>query len=63
LTVNGRKITSFQLFFAEGDDASDNLFAIWGSAGFLELASFRSSAAEILGARTGEKIEVMNYEF
>jgi len=63
LTVNGRKITSFQLFFAEGDDASDNLFAIWGSAGFLELASFRSSAAEILGARTGERIEVLNYEF
>ena len=63
LTVNGRKITSFQRFFAEGGDASDNLFAIWGSAGFLELASFRSSAAEILGARTGEKIEVMNYEF
>ena len=56
LTINGRKITSFRCFFAEESDASDNLFAIWGSAGYLEIAAFRSNAADILCARTGEKV-------
>ncbi|HKC64066.1 MAG TPA: SAM-dependent chlorinase/fluorinase [Pyrinomonadaceae bacterium] len=62
LTVNGRKITSFRRFFAEETDASDNLFAIWGSAGYLEIASNRASAAEILRARTGQQILVMRTE-
>jgi len=62
LTINGRKITSFRRFFAEESDASDNLFAIWGSAGYLEIASNRSSAAEMLDARTGNQILVMSDE-
>lgn len=62
LTINGRKITSLRRFFAEETDAPSSLFAIWGSAGYLEIASNRSSAAEILRARTGEKILVMSDE-
>ncbi|MDQ3819589.1 MAG: SAM-dependent chlorinase/fluorinase [Acidobacteriota bacterium] len=62
LTVNGRKINSFRRFFAEETGASDNLFAIWGSAGHLEIASNRASAARILNARTGERILVMSDE-
>lgn len=50
-------------FYADADapDAAEP-FAIWGSAGFLEISAFRRSAAEILGARRGQKIKVTNGE-
>jgi S-adenosyl-L-methionine hydrolase (adenosine-forming) len=62
LIINGREITSFRRFFAEGGEASGELFAIWGSAGFLEIAAFRASAAQLLDARPGQSVKVMSNE-
>jgi hypothetical protein len=42
--------------------AEDELFAIWGSAGYLELAAFRASAAQILNAQPGQLIIVTSDE-
>jgi S-adenosylmethionine hydrolase len=54
IVVNGRTISEFRQFYGEGDDES--LFAIWGSAGFLEISVNGGSAAKVLGARVGDKI-------
>ena len=59
LIINGRKITSFRRYFSEEAPASDELFAIWGSSGFLEIAAYCASAARLLGARRGQQVEVM----
>lgn len=61
LMINGREINSLHRFFAEGNEANE-VFAIWGSAGYLELAAFRASAAQLLGARQGQTVEVMSNE-
>jgi S-adenosylmethionine hydrolase len=58
LTINGRKITSFRRFFTEGENIPGELFAIWGSAGFLEIAAYLTSAAQLLGAKRGQIITV-----
>jgi S-adenosylmethionine hydrolase len=62
LTVNGREIKTFRRFYAEGaaDDDNDDAkpFAIWGSAGLLELALNRAAAADALGARRGQKVYI-----
>ena len=62
LTLNGRRITSFRRFFAEGADAPNELFAIWGSSGYLEIAAYRASAAQLLGAERGQLITVTSDE-
>jgi S-adenosylmethionine hydrolase len=63
LTVNGRTIESFRKFFTDEHGSKpdehrsdDQLFAIWGSAGFLEIAVNRSSAAELLRASRGDAV-------
>jgi S-adenosylmethionine hydrolase len=58
LIVNGREITSLHRFFAEGRKATNELFAIWGSAGYLEIAAFRASAAQLLNCQRGQIITV-----
>jgi S-adenosylmethionine hydrolase len=64
LLVNGRSIGSFRRFFADdagedaGEDGEQSLFAVWGSAGFLEIVAFRDSAAKALNARSGQSIIV-----
>jgi S-adenosyl-L-methionine hydrolase (adenosine-forming) len=64
LRVNGQEIKSFRRFFAEeAGNSGDALFAIWGSAGFLEIAAFRASAAKMLSVGTGQKIKVLSFEF
>jgi len=62
LKINGREITSFHRFFAENDGPPDELFVIWGSAGYLEIAAFRASAASLLDTRPGQVITVMSNE-
>jgi len=63
LTINGRKITSFRRYFAEDNgEASGDLFAIWGSAGYLEIAAYRASADQLLGARRGQTVQVISDE-
>ena len=55
LSINGRTITALRNFYGEADEANE-LFAIWGSAGFLEISINGGSAAQILGAKRGDKI-------
>ncbi|HEV2802736.1 MAG TPA: SAM-dependent chlorinase/fluorinase [Pyrinomonadaceae bacterium] len=63
LEINGRVITSFRRFYAEEAGANEEpegaLFAIWGSAGFLEIAADRASAAQILRAERGREVRVV----
>jgi S-adenosylmethionine hydrolase len=54
LVVNGQTISEFRRFYGEGDDES--LFAIWGSAGFLEISVNGDSAAKILNVRRGDEV-------
>ena len=57
LEVNGHAINSFRPYFAAADDnGADELFALWGSAGFLEIAAYRASAAVRLGVHTGQLV-------
>ena len=57
LVVKGKKITSFRNFFAESGSRAQ-LFGVWGSAGFLEIAAANRSAAKFLKAARGEAIVV-----
>lgn len=63
LTVNGRVIETFRQFFTDEDGSRTDdggspgeVFAIWGSAGFLELAVNRHSAADLLAAKRGHEV-------
>jgi len=58
LVVKGKKITSFRRFFAEQTSTRANPFCIWGSAGFLEIASANRSAAELLKVQRGDVVIV-----
>ncbi len=58
LLVNGREVRRFRRFFAEDADAPGEPFALWGSAGLLEVAVFQGSAARLLGAKRGDKVLV-----
>ncbi|HZG52884.1 MAG TPA: SAM hydroxide adenosyltransferase, partial [Pyrinomonadaceae bacterium] len=59
LEIGGREISSFRRFYAEAEGgAGGELFAIWGSAGFLEIAADRASAAELLRAERGQRVRV-----
>lgn len=60
LLVNGREISSFREFFA--DDQEDQLFCLFGSAGFLEIAARNFSAAKILGAESGHTVTLLSGE-
>ena len=54
IVVKGRTISEFRQFYGEGDNES--LFAIWGSAGFLEISVNGGSAAQVLGVKRGDPI-------
>jgi hypothetical protein len=58
LRIKGREVRRFQRFFAEDFEGSGEPFAVWGSAGLLEVAVFRDSAARVLGVGRGERVEV-----
>jgi S-adenosylmethionine hydrolase len=51
LSVNGKRIKSFKRFFGDGSARENELFGIWGSAGFLEIAARNTSAAKLLKAK------------
>ncbi|MCM3902270.1 MAG: SAM-dependent chlorinase/fluorinase [Pyrinomonadaceae bacterium] len=53
LVANGAKVKSFRNFFSEQPGRRREVFGIWGSAGFLELAANNKSAAKILKAKRG----------
>lgn len=58
ITVKGKKITSFRSFFADETGGRAQLFAIWGSAGFLEIVAANRSAAKLLGTQRDERVIV-----
>ncbi|MDQ1592361.1 MAG: hypothetical protein QOG71_2988 [Pyrinomonadaceae bacterium] len=74
LEIGGREISSFRRFYADaagdgvtdaaggGADAACELFAIWGSAGFLEIAANRASAAQLLCAERGQPVRLTSLE-
>jgi S-adenosylmethionine hydrolase len=58
IRINNRKITSYRRFYGEESREPGELFAIWGSAGYLEIACDRASAARLLRAERGQRITV-----
>jgi S-adenosylmethionine hydrolase len=60
LRLKGKLVKSFRRYFAEETGSRDKLFAIWGSAGFLEIAATNDSAAKLLNARRGDEVLVIN---
>jgi S-adenosyl-L-methionine hydrolase (adenosine-forming) len=56
LLVKRKVIRQLRRFFAEESGAKDELFAIWGSAGFLELSINGGSAATALRAKRGDAV-------
>ena len=54
IVVNGTTISEFRQFY--GEQSGTGLFAIWGSAGFLEISVNGGSAAKILAARRGDEV-------
>jgi S-adenosyl-L-methionine hydrolase (adenosine-forming) len=57
LRINGRTIRNFRNFY--GEDSSRAPFAIWGSAGFLEISVNGGSAAKVLRAKRGDEVFLM----
>ena len=55
LLVGRKVIRQFRRFFAD-EAGKDKLFAIWGSAGFLELSINGGSAALLLRAKRGDPV-------
>lgn len=51
--INGNRISNLQQFFAESNKGE--LFMILGSAGFLEIAAFQDSAANLLKVKVPHK--------
>jgi S-adenosyl-L-methionine hydrolase (adenosine-forming) len=58
LFVAGREVSDFRRFFADEGGAAGEPFAVRGSAGLLEIAVFQSSAAELLGIKRGQRVEI-----
>ncbi len=58
LRVKRRVVKSFRSYFSEETRSKDTVFAIWGSAGFLEIAAAEESAANVLKARRGDSVIV-----
>jgi S-adenosyl-L-methionine hydrolase (adenosine-forming) len=58
LRLKGKLVKSFRRYFSEETGSRDKLFAVWGSAGFLEIAATNESAAKLLKARCGDAVIV-----
>lgn len=56
LKVGRKVIAKIRRYFSEGDDDPKELFAIWGSVGFLEVAALNRSAAELLQVKRGQEL-------
>jgi S-adenosyl-L-methionine hydrolase (adenosine-forming) len=56
LEIGRRRIKTIRRFFSEETGSGAEVFAIWGSAGFLEIAAMNQSAAKILKARPGQTV-------
>ena len=56
LRIKGNTIKSFRNYFAEKSDSREKVFAVWGSAGFLEIAAANQSAAKLLKVHRGDSV-------
>ncbi|HKY44552.1 MAG TPA: SAM-dependent chlorinase/fluorinase [Pyrinomonadaceae bacterium] len=56
LLINRKQISVFREFYSSA--SPNELFAIWGSAGFLEISMNGSSAAKVLRAKRGDTVNV-----
>ena len=56
LRIKGKTIKSFRNYFSEKSDSREKVFAVWGSAGFLEIAAANASAAKLLDIHRGETL-------
>jgi S-adenosylmethionine hydrolase len=61
LRINGKSVKAFRNYFAEKTGSREKLFAIWGSAGFLEIAATNESAAKLLNAKRGDAVIVSHF--
>ncbi|HYY58335.1 MAG TPA: SAM-dependent chlorinase/fluorinase [Pyrinomonadaceae bacterium] len=59
LILGEHEINSFRRFYAEAGATPGELFAIWGSAGLLEIAALNSSAARLLNAVRGQPVRLV----
>ncbi|HEX8142023.1 MAG TPA: SAM-dependent chlorinase/fluorinase [Pyrinomonadaceae bacterium] len=59
LSVGAIVVESFRRFYAEASNAPGEVFAIWGSAGLLEIAALNSSAARQLNVQRGDTVRVI----
>jgi S-adenosyl-L-methionine hydrolase (adenosine-forming) len=57
ITVGKRDVTSFKTNYADG--APNELFAILGSMGYLEIAANRAAAAQLAGAGKGTEVNLV----
>ena len=55
LSINGKRIDSMHEFYGEAV-SEEEIFAIWGSAGFLEISVNGGSAAQVLSAKRGDEV-------
>ncbi len=58
LLVGKKRVDLFKNFYGEESRARNKAFAIWGSAGFLEIAVENKSAAALLNVKRGNKVVV-----
>ncbi len=58
LKLKGKSVKSFCTYFAEETGSRDQVFGVWGSAGFLEIAASNESAAKLLKAQRGDPVTV-----
>ena len=56
IEINDHRIEKLQNFFAEAEKSE--LFMIFGSAGFLEIAAYKDSAQKILNTKAGQIIHI-----
>ncbi|HXG86124.1 MAG TPA: SAM-dependent chlorinase/fluorinase [Pyrinomonadaceae bacterium] len=57
LETNGERIEKLRTFFAEAEKSE--IFMIFGSAGFLEIVAFQDSAENLLKAKIGDAVTVV----
>jgi S-adenosylmethionine hydrolase len=57
LTIQGQQVDTLRRFYAE-ETHGNEVFCIWGSAGFLEIAAQNQSAAKLLQAKRGDSVVV-----
>lgn len=60
LKVGDVEVRDIRRFFADEGDARGKPFAIWGSAGLLELAVYKGSAARTLDIERGERVIIQS---